>query len=364
MKCGPVLERNLWDGAVLDWREMGTYNRQREIVPISDLEEEVYRTIYSSTCTSCEDIALKIDRNETDVFKAMEKLQKKGYISTKGKQISCGPSPSIIEWHKNEWRKLEYKLGLFLYEKRSPGTLIVPTETANAITIDKMAEHLQSTQLMAREILNRMFEKEYIVKIPNGIFFVAQPKENPTFEEEKLTEKQDTIDEISDCSEDENDEVSCANNTTLNHVYILTNPAMPHLVKIGFTKNLKQRIHSFNAETGVPLPFSLYGYYDTDSKQPDKFIHSIIDSIAPELRCVSADSERLRRREFYRMEPETAYAMFENIANLTGTQDRLHLVRGQSIPITTRNAESEKMYGNDNRLNLKSIGHAQTSCTR
>ena len=39
-------------------------------------------------------------------------------------------------------------------------------------------------------------------------------------------------------------------------VYILTNPAMPNMVKIGFTtRSLEARADELTAATGVPLPF-------------------------------------------------------------------------------------------------------------
>ena len=38
-------------------------------------------------------------------------------------------------------------------------------------------------------------------------------------------------------------------------VYVLTNPAMPGIVKIGQTKDLERRISELSKLTGVPLPF-------------------------------------------------------------------------------------------------------------
>ncbi|MDB2668780.1 GIY-YIG nuclease family protein [Alphaproteobacteria bacterium] len=38
-------------------------------------------------------------------------------------------------------------------------------------------------------------------------------------------------------------------------VYILTNPTIPDLVKIGRTTNLEERLRSLSSHTGVPVPF-------------------------------------------------------------------------------------------------------------
>lgn len=43
-----------------------------------------------------------------------------------------------------------------------------------------------------------------------------------------------------------------------NIIYVLTNEAMPGLVKIGFTESLEDRIKYLSAHSGVPLPFECY----------------------------------------------------------------------------------------------------------
>ena len=41
-------------------------------------------------------------------------------------------------------------------------------------------------------------------------------------------------------------------------VYILTNPSIPDLVKIGKTTNIKKKMRSLSGPSGVPLPFECY----------------------------------------------------------------------------------------------------------
>ena len=41
-------------------------------------------------------------------------------------------------------------------------------------------------------------------------------------------------------------------------VYVLTNTSMPGIVKIGLTKNIKNRITNLSSRTAVPTPFKLY----------------------------------------------------------------------------------------------------------
>lgn len=133
----------------------------------------------------------------------------------------------------------------------------------------------------------------------------------------------------------------------INVVYILTNPSFAHdMVKIGYTNNLRNRLNQLNAEVGTPYPFSVYAYYETLADQPDHYIHTIIDMFDPSLRSRTDQDGKLRQREFFKMAPEDAYKMFKNIAKLSGTEHKLHLVaqepekREHSDAITKNNSES------------------------
>jgi hypothetical protein len=41
-------------------------------------------------------------------------------------------------------------------------------------------------------------------------------------------------------------------------VYLLTNPVMDGLVKIGRTANLEDRVRSLSVHSGVPVPFEVF----------------------------------------------------------------------------------------------------------
>jgi len=55
-------------------------------------------------------------------------------------------------------------------------------------------------------------------------------------------------------------------------IYILTNEAMPGLVKIGFTtgENVESRIAPLSGATGIPLPFECYFAAEVEVKDCDK----------------------------------------------------------------------------------------------
>lgn len=87
-------------------------------------------------------------------------------------------------------------------------------------------------------------------------------------------------------------------------VYILTNEAMPGLIKIGLTNsNVEQRILSLD-NTSVPLPFECYyAAQVSDSSRVEKALH------------VGLGDHRVRSsREFFRMEPYRAKAILELLA--------------------------------------------------
>jgi len=99
------------------------------------------------------------------------------------------------------------------------------------------------------------------------------------------------------------------------YVYIAVNKRLPGMVKIGYADNLAKRIKNLGG-TGMPDPYHCYAAYGVTSRLEDKALHSLIDGINPDIRYC-------QNREFYQMEPEQAFKIFENIAKFSGTQARL-----------------------------------------
>lgn len=108
-------------------------------------------------------------------------------------------------------------------------------------------------------------------------------------------------------------------------IYILTNPSFPQLVKIGYADDVESRVKILNNNPGLPYSFRIYATYEVDERLEDLKIHGIIDKLNPTLRCQEEINGKARVREFFVMEPTTAYQIFEAMAEISGTLDRLHL---------------------------------------
>lgn len=108
-------------------------------------------------------------------------------------------------------------------------------------------------------------------------------------------------------------------------IYILTNPSFPEYVKIGYAKDVKKRVKNLNASSSTPFAFRIYATYDVLEELEDLKLHSIIDNLNPELRSRDVIDGKPRVREFFAMTKETAYGIFEAIAEISGTSERLHL---------------------------------------
>ena len=78
-------------------------------------------------------------------------------------------------------------------------------------------------------------------------------------------------------------------------VYVLTNEAMPGLVKIGFTADsVEARLTALSAATGVPLAFECYFAAEVrDGTRVEKTLHQLF-----------AEARVNQRREFFRLNPE------------------------------------------------------------
>ena len=86
-------------------------------------------------------------------------------------------------------------------------------------------------------------------------------------------------------------------------VYVLTNPAMPGLTKIGFTTDLYQRLKSLDT-TGLPLPFEcFYAAEVSDCRRIEKALHEAFD-----------DHRVRKSREFFRLSPEKPRAIIRLLA--------------------------------------------------
>ncbi len=110
-------------------------------------------------------------------------------------------------------------------------------------------------------------------------------------------------------------------------VYVLTNPAMPGLVKIGRTDNTdaNSRIGQLYT-TAVPVPFTLE--YACNVSNPDEVEQALHIAFGP---------QRINpRREFFQIEPEQAIA----ILRLLNTEDATEEVSAQKSDIDPESAQA------------------------
>lgn len=109
------------------------------------------------------------------------------------------------------------------------------------------------------------------------------------------------------------------------YIYILTNPAFPQYVKIGYATDVEKRLKSLNGPS-VPFAFRVYATYRVNKKLGDIMVHKMISKINPSLRAVdTTGNSHSRSSEFFDMSAEDAYMIFEAMAQLHGTEKNLKL---------------------------------------
>ena len=138
-------------------------------------------------------------------------------------------------------------------------------------------------------------------------------------------------------------------------IYILTNPSFPEYVKIGYTDDINKRLRTLNASSAVPFGFRAYAVYDVYHKLEDRKVHNMIDTINPELRSIDNINGRERKREFFQMTKEQAYSLFESIAEISGTKERLHLIKATEHEIKEEQEANEIREMSINRHHFKDI---------
>lgn len=138
-------------------------------------------------------------------------------------------------------------------------------------------------------------------------------------------------------------------------IYIFTNPSFPEYVKIGYAEDVNKRLDTLNNSTAVPFAFRVYAIYEVGHKLEDKKVHKLIDTINPELRSIENVNGKTRKREFYQMSKEQAYMLFECIAEISGTKDKLHLIKATENDIKEEQEASEIREMELNRHYFKDI---------
>lgn len=141
------------------------------------------------------------------------------------------------------------------------------------------------------------------------------------------------------------------NENIVGKIYIFTNPSFSDYVKIGYSKNVENRLNQLNNSEAVPFAFRLYATYEVETQSADKVLHKIIDKLNADLRSVDTINDKVRVREFYLITPEDAYELLEDIAIISGTKERLHLYK------PTKNEVQEEETAKKNRELAKNRHH-------
>ena len=107
------------------------------------------------------------------------------------------------------------------------------------------------------------------------------------------------------------------------YIYIMTNPALLDMVKIGYAIDVEERRKQLST-TALPYEYEVYATYETEGNLEDKKLHQLIDDLNPDLRIS-------KNREFYVMTPEQAYQLIEAIAIISGSISKLKKVKQERI---------------------------------
>ena len=103
------------------------------------------------------------------------------------------------------------------------------------------------------------------------------------------------------------------------YIYIMTNPALKGMVKIGYATDVEIRRQQLST-TALPYEYEIYATYETFGNLEDKKLHRLIDNLNPDLRVS-------KNREFFVLSPEEAYELLESIAIISGTKNKLKKVK-------------------------------------
>jgi len=124
-------------------------------------------------------------------------------------------------------------------------------------------------------------------------------------------------------------------------VYVLTNEAMPGLVKIGLTNNdtVEARLTQLSSHTGVPIPFECYFAANVkDAAKLEKTLHLLF-----------AESRINPKREFFRIDPE-------KVVLAIGIGEFEEITAGGAAVEAEENEALEKIKARRPRIKLEALG--------
>src|ERR1035437_2343785 len=115
-------------------------------------------------------------------------------------------------------------------------------------------------------------------------------------------------------------------------IYVLENPSMPGLVKIGRTeRSVSERVNELSSHTGVPTGFAVVKEYAVpNSVEAERIIHERL-----------SDYRVADNREFFKMEAEDATDIVESILG-TAKPERRDFEREDELVASGRLREERK----------------------
>lgn len=127
------------------------------------------------------------------------------------------------------------------------------------------------------------------------------------------------------------------------YVYILSNPCMPNLVKIGYTtRSVFERINELNSSSGVPEQFIIEASFNSEAPEKDEqYVHLMLN-----------ERRTNQNREFFSLEPVEAV---DSVQKILGRNPDYIGKRG-SIIKDIRKKEHEMLLIEEQRKILHSKG--------
>lgn len=127
-------------------------------------------------------------------------------------------------------------------------------------------------------------------------------------------------------------------------IYILTNPCLPGLCKVGITDDIDSRLKRLNKAEVIPAPFEVYATCETGPDMSDKTLLTMLDTLG-HIQPIEDYDGKKRSDHFFENDPNEILDVLRIVASFAGTADKITVLGVKDEPQPEKSFARRRNWG-------------------